>query len=294
MDFSQLVNHPFFYPGAALFMVGLLFKIAAFPFHSWTPDVYTGAPTAVVGFMGTGSKMAAFITLSTFMYHAVPHADHRLPYLIAALALSSMIYGNVVAVQQTNIKRMLAFSSIAHTGYLLLGVLSGPLGYMSVVFYMIIYTFMTVGAFGIIAAVEKKEEDNELENWKGLGLRQPVLGAAMSIFMFSLAGMPPLAGFMGKYSIFVSAIKADVIIGSILGILTSVIGAYYYLRVIVYMYFLKPDQERTESVLPAGRGTLAGAVILSLVLLVLGVFPSLVFRYLDIFTSVDGLMTFGR
>lgn len=292
---DQISGSAMFYIAIALILIGFSFKVAAFPFHSWTPDVYTGAPTPMAGFMATGSKMAAFIALAQFMYHVMPLADEKIINFIALMAIVSMLYGNIVAVQQTNIKRMLAYSSIAHTGYLLLGICAGKAGFMAVIFYMVIYTFMTLGAFGIISMVEKEDEDSEMSRWKGLGLRRPWLGVAMSTFLFSLAGMPPLAGFMGKYFVFGSAISSGLYVLATIGILTSVIGAYYYLRLIVVMYFQKPEAGEVvcapESDTQPQLAPMIGAVALVVLLIVLGVFPSLIQSGLDVLFSGAGLMT---
>jgi NADH-quinone oxidoreductase subunit N len=292
---DQISGSALFYIAIALILIGFSFKIAAFPFHSWTPDVYTGAPTPMAGFMATGSKMAAFIALAQFMYHIMPLADDKIINFLALMSIVSMLYGNIVAVQQTNVKRMLAYSSIAHTGYLLLGICAGKVGYMAVIFYMVIYTFMTLGAFGVISMIEKEDEDSEMSRWKGLGMRRPWLGVAMSTFLFSLAGMPPLAGFMGKYFVFGSAIASGLYVLATIGILTSVIGAYYYLRLIVVMYFQKPGEgqavcapatEIHPQVVP-----MIGAVALMVLLIVLGMFPSLIEVSLDALFSGAGLMT---
>lgn len=294
-----LAESPLYLPAFGLILVGFLFKIAAFPFHSWTPDVYTGAPTPLAGFMATGSKMAAFISLGFLLSRFA--LNEKVLALLSLLALASMLYGNIVAARQTNIKRMLAYSSIAHTGYLLLGLCAGAVGYRAVVFYMLVYTLMTLGAFGVVAIVEDQDSDAELDNWRGLGTRRPWVGVAMSAFLFSLAGVPPLAGFMGKYVVFNAAVQSGLIWLTVVGVLTSVIGAYYYLRVIVYMYFFAPQgadvhvpghghghhahaphgHEPVSPVavaMPHGlqRGPVFGALLLVVALLVLGMFPSLV------------------
>lgn len=290
---NKLTDNPLFYPAFGLILIGFLFKVAAFPFHSWTPDVYTGTPTPLTGFMATGSKMAAFFALSNFMSKVLPMYDEKVLYLIALLAISSMIYGNFVAARQSNLKRMLAYSSIAHTGYLLLGICAGPEGYQAVMFYMVIYTLMTIGAFGVIAIVENTDADADLERWKGLGLNRPWLGVFMSIFLFSLAGMPPMAGFMGKYQVFLSAIDAKLTLLAVVGILTSVVGAYYYIRVIVYMYFFKPDGSPTLSVATHTSSQLTpmiGAFVLAILLLILGMAPWLLNYSLDAFYERMGAL----
>lgn len=267
-----------------LTLIGFLFKLAAFPFHSWTPDVYTGAPTPLTGFMATGTKLATFMALIFFLVNVTlrPEWDsanyEKLQNILGFAAIASMLYGNLVALQQKNIKRMLAYSSIAHTGYLMLGLMSGKDGYEAVVFYMIVYTLMTVGAFGIIGMLERKDSDTELSQWAGLGLRKPLLGVLMSAFLFSMAGIPPLGGFIAKYKIFSAAMHADLYLLSIVGILSSVIGAYYYLNVIVVMYF-KPSPVTTSEGLLGDDTTLRrllpylGVILMGIGILAMGVVP---------------------
>jgi NADH-quinone oxidoreductase subunit N len=241
--------------------------------------------------MATGSKMAAFIAFSMFLMRVIPLGDPKIVTILAVLGVVSMYFGNIVAVQQKNIKRMLAYSSIAHTGYMLLGLSAGQAGYMAVIFYMFVYTLMTVGAFGVISMVETRDEDAELSHWRGLGMRKPWVAAAMSTFMFALAGMPPLAGFMGKYMIFGAAVQEQLYLPAILGILSSVIGAYYYLRVIVVMYFQKTEDMASAEQTSSALAPLAGAMLLCVLLIILGMFPSLVHSYLDNLYSAAGFMT---
>jgi len=275
-----------FYPGLGLLLIGFLFKVAAFPFHNWTPDVYQGAPTPMAGFMATGSKMAAFITLGNIMFRLIPADSEKIITILAMLALISMWYGNIVAAQQTNLKRMLAYSSISHTGYLLLGICGGPEGYKAVTFYMLTYTFMTIGAFGLISVLESKHEDAELANYRGLGIKYPLLGILMSVLMFSMAGFPPFAGFIGKYLVFLSAIKAKLTWYAALGILSSVVGAWYYLRVIVTMYFVKPEGNEEPLAFPAGLNpTILSAIAIVVLLFVLGVYPAPIATYLDVLSG---------
>jgi NADH-quinone oxidoreductase subunit N len=278
---TELSQHPMFFVAVGLILIGFLFKVAAFPFHNWTPDVYTGTPTPLAGFMAGGSKLAAFAALSFFMLKISPENNDKIVVVLSLLAVVSMIYGNVVAVRQTNLKRMLAYSSIAHSGYLILGVCSGAYGHKAVLFYMFVYSLTTIGAFGVIAAVENREGDVDIENWKGFGIKYPWAGAAMSVFLFSLAGIPPLAGFVGKYFVFGAAVKAGLYLPAIVGILTSVVGAYYYLRVMVFMYFHKIEGQETPIQFFDGKLALTGAAVLTLALLFLGVFPSSVLSFLE-------------
>jgi len=267
-------NEQLFYVAAGLLLIGFLFKVAAFPFHNWTPDVYTGAPTPLAGFMATGSKMAAFVALGVILQKAHFMAFDKIVTIIALSALFTMIYGNIVAVRQTNLKRMLAYSSIAHSGYVLLGISALAVGFEAVVFYMFIYTLMNIGAFGLIGMAEKDFEDTELDSWKGLGQKAPYFAGALSVFLFSLAGIPPLAGFMSKYQVFLSAIKGDLVLLATVGILTSVIGAFYYIRVIVQMFFSGEESPRVN--LNFARLPILGAAILVALIVLFGLFPSLI------------------
>ncbi|MEZ4829915.1 MAG: NADH-quinone oxidoreductase subunit N [Bacteroidia bacterium] len=276
-----------FFTAAGLILVGFLFKVAAFPFHSWTPDVYTGTPTPLAGFMATGSKLAAFVAMGVIIQklQLVSASENgKVETILALAALLTMIYGNIVAARQQNLKRMLAYSSIAHSGYVLLGLCAATpdnyIGFKAIIFYMFIYTLMNIGAFGIVGMVEQQFEDTDIESWRGLGLKAPYLAGALSIFLFSLAGIPPLAGFMGKYQVFITAIRDDLVFLATIGILTSVIGAYYYIRVIVVMFFnsegKQPVFNTRFSLLPA-----AGIALLVLLIVLLGVFPGLVLTPID-------------
>lgn len=296
MTFSILMTQPtLFYTAIALILVGFLFKVSAFPFHQWTPDVYSGTPTPFAGFMATGSKMATFIALGMFLRKTMPVPDEKLINVLGIIALATMVYGNFVAVQQKNIKRLLAYSSIAHSGYVLLGIISGGEGLMAAIFYMLIYTLMNIGAFGLVSVAETKFEDTELENWKGIGRKHPYFGGLMAVFLFSLAGIPPFAGFISKYLIFITAIESGYVTLAILGILTSVVAAYYYLKVLVMMFF-KTDKENAPS-LQIDRNLSAniGAWLIAVFLVLLGVYPSLIFSFLDnLFTKVPSLIALAN
>ncbi len=271
-------NIPLFYVSAGLLLVGFLFKVAAFPFHNWTPDVYHGTPTPLAGFMATGSKMAAFVSLGVIidkLQLLSPGSDNRLAMVLAIVAFLTMVYGNLVAARQTNLKRMLAYSSIAHTGYVLLGLCAPVFGFQAILFYMFIYTLMNIGAFGLLGMAEQRLEDTNLESWRGLGKVAPWMAGAMSVFLFSLAGIPPLAGFMSKYQVFLSAIREDLVILATIGILTSVVGAFYYLRVIFMMYFDRTDRPVALN-LHHGAAPLTGIAILVILLITLGIFPGLI------------------
>lgn len=258
--------------GMGLILVGFLFKVAAFPFHNWAPDVYTGTPTPLTGFMATGSKMAAFIAMAVIMSELKFLENIKIQYLLMAVALLTMIYGNIVAARQQNVKRMLAYSSIAHAGYILLGLCAGEAGFMPVVFYLFIYTLMNIGAFGMVSMVERDFPDTNLESWRGLGQKAPAFAVALSVFMLSLAGIPPLAGFMAKYLVFAAAINSGLIVLAVVGILSSVVGAYYYLRLIATMFFSKSDNQLQ---LKYGLAPAVGAAVLVALVIMYGIFPGM-------------------
>ena len=272
-NFNALSSNIIFVIGALLFLIGFSFKIAAFPFHMWVPDVYHGSPTTIAGLFSTGGKAAAFSAIIVTMFALFTGTGQNLftPYL-AVVAVFSMLFGSIVAIAQSNIKRMLAYSSISHAGYMTIGLAAGnPDGVAGIIFYLAAYTFMNLGAFGIIAIIEGREETNlEINSYTGLGSKYPVLAGALAIFMFSLAGIPPFAGFFGKYYVFIAAIKADLTWLAIIGVLSSVISVYFYLRIVVLMYFKTSDQEL--SVERSSTGLTAVMVSLFLVI-ILGVLP---------------------
>ncbi len=278
MDIPRLASNAMFYPGVGMLVIGFLFKVSAFPFHAWTPDVYSGTPTPLTGFMATGSKAAAFISLAAFInLHPAIAEDPKFEMVLVICAVATMIYGNIVAARQTDLKRMLAYSSIAHSGYVLLAVNGGERGMEAVIFYMLIYTLMNIGAFGLVSMAESTSEDNSISSWKGFGRSNPWMGAAMSIFLFSLAGIPPFAGFMGKYFVFAAAINSGLVIPAVIGILTSAIGAYYYISIVKTMYFDEKDQPKV--ITSTHMAPVAGIIVLVILVIAFGVFPSLVQGY---------------
>lgn len=271
-------NIALFYAGAGLILVGFLFKVAAFPFHNWTPDVYHGTPTPLAGFMATGSKMAAFVALGVIIEKldlVTTDPGNKMTTVLAIVAFFTMIYGNLVAARQTNMKRMLAYSSIAHTGYVLLGLCAPVFGFQAILFYMFIYTLMNIGAFGLLGMAEQRMEDTEISSWKGLGKDSPWMAGSMAVFLFSLAGIPPLAGFMSKYQVFLSAIREDLLVLAIIGILASVVGAFYYLRVIFTMFF-QTSESGSSLNLNQKMAPATGIAVLVILIIVLGVFPGLI------------------
>jgi NADH-quinone oxidoreductase subunit N len=271
--FAEYSSDIIFLVGILLFLIGFSFKIAAFPFHMWVPDVYQGAPTTITGLFSTIGKAAAFaaiIATLTSLFSGKT-TSMFLPYL-AVLSIFSMLFGSIVAIAQSNIKRMLAYSSISHAGYILIGLASGTsVGVAGVVFYLAVYTFMNLAAFGIVALIEGENDSNlEINSYSGLGTKSPVLAALLAIIMFSLAGLPPLAGFFAKYYVFIAAIKSGLTWLAILGIISSVISVYFYLRIVVLMYFKEAEGE----VVPAKSFSGFFGVVISVVLVILlGIFP---------------------
>ena len=264
---GSLLNNPMTLAALILISIGFLFKIAAAPFHMWTPDVYEGAPTPVTAFMSAGPKAAAFAAFLRIMEYCFFSLKPEWTVLLWGLAVLTMVVGNVIAISQTNIKRMLAYSSIAHAGYALVGmVAANEIGYSGILFYMLAYTFMNVGAFAVLILAGKKGEENlTLEGFSGFGYKRPFLGIAMAIFLFSLMGMPPTAGFAGKFYIFAGALKAGYVWLAVIGVLNSAVSLYYYLRVMVYMYFRDPTEDYAWVSFPA-------PVVISIVIAILGVF----------------------
>jgi NADH-quinone oxidoreductase subunit N len=262
-----------FLVGLGLLMVGLLFKVAAVPFHMWVPDVYEGSPTTVSGFMSTGGKAAAFSAFLLIFSPVMVNVAGSVREVLATVAALSMIVGNVIAISQTNIKRMLAYSSIAHAGYILTGIVAGnSAGSNGVLFYAFAYTCMNVGAFGVLSILESGDGGNlTFDDYAGLSTKRPVLAALMASFMFSLSGIPPFAGFFGKYYVFAGAIEGGYTWLAIVGVIMSVVSAYYYLRLVVLMYF-KEQAQTIDSVIP--KLGLTALVISAALLVILGVFPS--------------------
>jgi NADH-quinone oxidoreductase subunit N len=270
--------------GLSLFFIGFAFKIAAVPFHMWVPDVYQGAPTTTTALMSTGGKTAAFAALILVISPAFSkeRAVDVLTPMIALFATLSMLYGSITAILQTDIKRMLAYSSIAHAGYILIGLAAGNKeGIDGMIFYLAAYTFMNLGAFGLIALIEDKEEKNlSIKDYSGLGTKYPLLAALLAIFMFALSGIPPFAGFFGKYYVFIAAIKADLVWLAIIGILSSVISVYFYIRLIVVMYFSK-NESQLEVV--NSNSAMVGIIVSAILIVVMGILPGSVINLISKF-----------
>jgi NADH-quinone oxidoreductase subunit N len=269
-----LADHPLLPIGMGLMMVGFGFKIAAVPFHMWTPDVYEGAPTPVTAFMSTGVKAAAFAALARVFLTALSDLQESWTPILWGMAVLTMVVGNVAAIIQPNIKRMLAYSSIAHAGYLLIAlVAAGPSGLTGLLFYLLAYAFMNLGAFAVVVALEQREDRHLLlEDYAGLGFRYPLLGLAMALFMFSLSGLPPTAGFMAKFYVFSAAVEQGYLVLVVIGVLNSLISLYYYLRPIVLMYM--QEAKADVPALHLNPFLLTGLVLTLLGTIHLGLFPS--------------------
>lgn len=247
-----VLSSPLLIVGVVLLIIGLAFKVAAFPFHQWAPDVYQGSPTVVAGYMSTAGKAAAFSAFVAIFGHALLSGTDvefasKIRLIIIVLAAASMLYGNIVAISQKNIKRMLAYSSTAHAGYILLGVAAmNTTGLTGIAIYTAVYTLMQIAAFGVVALLEKDNVGLDLDNYAGLAKRRPTTALILAILMLSLAGIPPFAGFFGKYYLFLSALESGLVWLAIIGVISSVIAAYFYLRLIVLMYFGEPSGADVE------------------------------------------------
>ncbi len=259
--------------GWLLMAMGLFFKVAVVPFHVWTPDVYVGAPTPVTAYLAVASKAASFAILVRIFYQGLPPLKDDWQLITAALASITMIWGNLAALTQSNVKRMLAYSSIAHAGYILIGVLAANEdGLWAVLFYALAYTFITLGTFGTVILLERKEYAGETyADYAGLAQRAPLLAALMLIFMLALTGIPPTGGFFGKIYLFAAAVNSGWVWVAVVGVVTSAISLYYYMGIVVQMY-LRESEETTPAPLraPALVGTIA---VCAAVTVLLGILP---------------------
>ena len=256
-----------------LILVGFAFKAALAPFHVWTPDVYEGAPIPITAYLAVASKAAAFVAGLRILLEVIPGLDVQWQALLSCSAVLTMLVGNIAALTQTNIKRMLAYSSIAHAGYLLVGVTANnSLGVSAVLFYLASYALMTLGAFTVVQLIAGKGEHRQsVLDYSGMAYRNPFLSLALAAFLISMAGIPATAGFMGKLFLFSAAVKSQFYGLVVIALIASAIGIYYYLRVVVLMFFREVESSQTDVRVPTG----AGLVILVMVVgtFVLGLFP---------------------
>jgi NADH-quinone oxidoreductase subunit N len=261
--------------GTGLLLVGVLFKVGAVPFHSWIPDVYQGAPTPITAFMAAATKIAAFGAMLRIFYVALPglHDDWR--PVMWAIAILTMVIGTVTAVTQNDVKRMLAYSAVAHTGFILTGVIAqNEAGVSSTLFYLFAYGFSTVGAFAVVGLVRNPdgEEDTALARWAGLGRRYPVVGIVFSLFLLAFAGIPLTSGFVSKFAVFKAAGEGGAIPLVVIGVIASAVAAYFYVRVIVLMFFTEPPEDAPAVVVPSVLST-AVVTITAAVTFALGALP---------------------
>ena len=267
--------------GLSFVIVGLGFKLGIVPFHMWVPDVYDGSPTSVTMFLGTAPKIAAFAMIIRLLVEGLGDMVQGWQQILAILAALSLLVGNIIAIAQTNIKRMLAYSTISHMGFVVMGILAGSqTGYAASMFYIITYAIIAMGGFAIIILLSRKgHEADQLSDLKGLSSRNPWYAFMMMLFLFSMAGVPPTVGFYAKLSVIKAVVNANIIWLAVFSVIMSVIGAYYYLRAIKLMYFDQPDeQDSTESALVNVKDQWDFSVLLSvngLAVLALGIFPGI-------------------
>ncbi len=261
--------------GIFLLLSGMLFKVAAVPFHVWTPDVYEGAPTPIAAFFSVGPKAAAFAMLLRVLWAGLAPASPDWRVFVSWVAAATMVWGNVAALTQENVKRMLAYSSIAHAGYALLGVVAGgPLGTQAVLFYMLAYTVTNLGAFGLVVLLASKEYAGEkVADFRGLARRQPLAAFAMLLFLLSLGGIPPTAGFMGKLYLFAAAVHAGYAWLAVVGVIMSAVSLYYYFRIVREMYLSGGEGTDGLPILAEAWGVRA-LVVCAVATLLFGVYPT--------------------
>lgn len=261
--------------GVALLSVGLLFKVGAVPFHSWIPDVYQGAPTPITAFMSAATKIAAFGATLRVFYVAFPGLQADWRPVMWAVAILTMAVGTISAVTQSDIKRMLAYSTVAHTGFILTGVIAAnPSGVSSTMFYLAAYGFSSLGAFAVVSLVRNRDgdEDTDMSRWAGLGRERPLVGAMFSLFLLAFAGIPLTSGFVAKFAVFKAATEGGAAPLVIVGVVASGVAAYFYVRVIVLMFFTEPAAEPPEVVVPSALSKAAIAVSAAATI-VLGIMP---------------------
>jgi NADH-quinone oxidoreductase subunit N len=263
--------------GMVFVLAGVAFKLGAAPFHMWVPDVYDGAPTSTTIFLSSASKIAAFGLLVRLIIETMPQLHLQWQHILIVVSILSMGIGNFVAIVQTSIKRMLAYSSIAHMGYMLLGILCGTArGYSAAMFYMISYAIMTLGAFGIVALISKAGmEANDIKDFAGLNNRNPWLAFLMLILMFSMAGVPPIVGFIAKVGVLEALIQVHMVWLAVVALLFAIVGVYYYIRVVRVMYFEDTESSSEKITIPLAANI--AITINSFAVLLLGIFPAALF-----------------
>jgi NADH-quinone oxidoreductase subunit N len=269
--------------GVALLSVGLLFKVGAVPFHSWIPDVYQGAPTPITGFMAAATKVAAFGALLRVVYVALPPLHDQWRPVLWTIAILTMAVGTITAVNQTDVKRMLAYSSVAHVGFILTGVIAdNAAGLSATLFYLVAYSFSTVGAFAIVSLIRNADgvEDATLSHWAGLGQRSPIVGVMFSMFLLAFAGIPLTSGFISKLAVFRSAAQGGAVPLVVVVVVASGVAAYFYVRVIVSMFFTEATDDTPQVVVP-GFLSKAAIAICAAVTVILGIFPQPVLDLAD-------------
>ncbi|HSR43470.1 MAG TPA: NADH-quinone oxidoreductase subunit N, partial [Longimicrobiales bacterium] len=290
---SGAAQGPLLVFGIALLAIGFAFKVSAVPFHMWTPDVYEGAPTPVTAYMSAAVKTAAFVAFVRVFLTGFEGVYSNWYGILWWLAAITMVVANLVALVQTNVKRMLAYSSVAHAGYLLVAVTAAnEMAAAGLLFYLLVYALMNIGAFAVVIVVsDQGEENQQIEDYAGLGLRQPALGMFLTIFLLSLAGFPGTGGFMGKIYLLQGAVDAELWTLSVILVLTTVVSYYYYLRVAWYMWMREPLREGQHDHVFVPAPMRLALVVGVAVVLFLGVFPSATLELAR--ASVEGLTSVG-
>lgn len=275
--------------GMGLLAVGVLFKVGAVPFHSWIPDVYQGAPTPVTAFMAAATKIAAFGAMLRIFYVALPGLEHDWRPMMWAIAILTMVVGTVAAVSQNDVKRMLAYSSVSHAGFVLTGVIAlNDSGLSATLFYLAAYGFSTLGAFAVVSVVRSAhgEEETDMRRWAGLGRRHPLVGVVFSLFLLAFAGIPLTSGFVSKFAVFKAAAEGGAAPLVIVGVCASAVAAYFYVRVIVLMFFTEPPEDAPTVVTPSSL-TVATVTVSAAITLALGALPQ---PLLDLANSAAGFV----
>lgn len=276
-DKSEWLRNTYLLIGTALVLVGFSFKMALVPFHMWTPDVYEGAPTPITAYMAVAVKAAVFASLARIFWMALPTIQPYWIPVLWVLSVVTMMVGNITALVQDNVKRMLAYSSIAHAGYILMALVAvSDNGLSGMLIYLLAYTFMNVGAFGVVIVLQDRFGMGEnVADYRGLGMRYPFLGAVMTLFLFSLAGIPPTAGFVAKFFVFGAVIQAGQIWLAVIGVLNSVVAVYYYLRLVVNLYSRPSEEmEAAQASLKVPAVALGALILAAWATLQIGILPN--------------------